>query len=87
MKNLSLVLNTVMGIAIIILFYLQFSSKTLAPDEQQKEEIPTTEAIEEMIVVLRYFTFLFYYSKYIYLFEKRKIVPRCLQRVYRQREL
>jgi len=50
MKNLSLVLNTVMGIAIIILFYLQFSSKTLAPDEQQKEEVPTTEAIEEMIV-------------------------------------
>ena len=39
-----------MGIAIIILFYLQFSSKTLAPDEQQKEEVPTTEAIEEMIV-------------------------------------
>ncbi|MDF1674997.1 MAG: OmpH family outer membrane protein [Vicingaceae bacterium] len=50
MKNLSLVLNTVMGIAIIILFYLQFSSKTLVPDEQQKEEVPTTEAIEEMIV-------------------------------------
>lgn len=50
MKNLSLVLNTVMGIAIIILFYLQFSSKTLAPDEQQTEEVPTTEAIEEMIV-------------------------------------
>jgi len=50
MKNLSLVLNTVMGIAIIILFYLQFSSKTLAPDEQQIEEVPTTEAIEEMIV-------------------------------------
>ncbi len=50
MKNLSLVLNTVMGIAIIILFYLQFSSKAVTPAEQQTEEVPTTEAIEEMIV-------------------------------------
>jgi outer membrane protein len=50
MKNLSLVLNTVMGIAIIILFYLQFSSKVVTPAEQQTEEVPTTEAIEEMIV-------------------------------------
>lgn len=50
MKNLSLVLNTVMGIAIIILFYLQFSSKTITSAEQQTEEVPTTEAIEEMIV-------------------------------------
>ena len=50
MKNLSLVLNAVMGIAIIILFYLQFSSETVAPTEQQTEEGTTTEAIEEMIV-------------------------------------
>ncbi|MCW8898386.1 MAG: OmpH family outer membrane protein [Flavobacteriales bacterium] len=50
MKNLSLVLNTVMGIAIIILFYLQLSSKAVTPAEQQIEEVPTTEAIEEMIV-------------------------------------